>query len=530
MNKNSKTDNFLNLPTKFGIKRYDWLIIGILLFGLLYRVLITWGGNFIFHIDSARDMLDVREMVVLNRPRLIGPTTGIDGFFTGPGWYYLLAIPFIISGGDPYAEVLLMNFFWLVGGIFLLKMMEKHGILAVVVAGSLWVASNYMVLASIYSYNPNPVTFLSPMLIFILAKYLEKGNLKTGLILGFLGAFFWNLEMAFTIFLPFIIVLGIILTKRFKYFLQKHFWLGVVLAFFSGVIPQILFELRHNFFMSRNLISYLTEQKSHKSTFVFFERVQNSMNTLIEGFNGTLLNQQIIIYLGILLIIFLFLFLIKKRQQIDIQILAAILVAIVPFIGFSIFPIVIRLWHVGASLAAIIFLIAVAIGKMERIKPKGNLIALGVSIVIIVFCIINLDLSKRLDINRPSADPSWFKNEITAIDYAYQQAKGKNFKAYVYSPGIIDLPYQYNFWWYGQQKYGYLPKDYAYLPNQPPYINQKERYSNGKTPPDSGLIVLIKEPGNPKLEDLWKNNFTSFKLLKSENTGPLRVEVRDETK
>src|ERR1700730_13842609 len=59
------------------------LILGLLVFGLIYHILLTWGGNFIFHIDSARDMLDVREMVVLHHPRLIGPTAGIDGLFSG---------------------------------------------------------------------------------------------------------------------------------------------------------------------------------------------------------------------------------------------------------------------------------------------------------------------------------------------------------------------------------------------------------------------------------------------------------------
>src|SRR5258708_35186231 len=127
------------------IKKINLLIILVLSLGLFYRLLVTWGGNFIFHFDSARDILDVREMIVLHHLRLIGPTSGIDGLFTGPGWYYLLAIPFALSRGDPYAAVLMMNVFWLIGGFFLLKMLRQRGVLAVLTGGVLWIASNYIV-------------------------------------------------------------------------------------------------------------------------------------------------------------------------------------------------------------------------------------------------------------------------------------------------------------------------------------------------------------------------------------------------
>src|SRR5574337_631129 len=97
------------------------IIFVILLIGLIYKLLITRDGNFIFNMDNARDMVDVREMVVLHKLRLTGPTSGIEGFYNGPGWYYLLAIPFVLTGGSPYAEVILMITLWLIGGYFLLK-------------------------------------------------------------------------------------------------------------------------------------------------------------------------------------------------------------------------------------------------------------------------------------------------------------------------------------------------------------------------------------------------------------------------
>jgi len=510
-------------------KIMTWLIWGLLIFGVSYHILLTLGGNFIFHIDSARDMIDVREMVVLHHFRLIGPTAGIDGLFTGPGWYYLMAIPFVLSGGDPFSEVLLMDVFWFIGGYFLLKMLRPRGILAVITAGALWITSGYVVLVTLFAYSPNPVVLMAPLIIFLLAKYIDQGTMKSALFLGFLGAFFWNLEMAFAGFMPFIIVLAIILAKKWRYLLSKHFWLGVAGPFLLGLLPQFLFEIRHNFFMTRSLFVYVTEQKSSHSTFSLIDRTMKSYQTFLEGFRGTFFNQPGLIGVAILVMIFLLYVLIfRKKGHFDSQILVAILLLVVPFIGFCIFPLVIQLWHIEPALVGLIFLTAISLGEMEKITHFGKWLGVLVTAIILVFSLGHLELGKNFNLNRPTDDPSEYKNEIAAIDYAYNQAQGKNFKAYVYSPGILDLPYQYNFWWYGQKKYGYAPIDYAYLPNQPEYIKDKARLPNKLASGNSGLVILIKEPGYPAREDLWKNSFTSLPTLKTATIGPLSVEVKRE--
>src|SRR5260370_9955451 len=102
-------------------KRMKMLIYSLLLLGTLYRLILTFDNNFFFTMDNARDMVDVREMVVLKKPRLVGPTSAIEGVYDGPLWYYLLAVPFILSGGDPYSSIILHVLLWFIFGIFLLK-------------------------------------------------------------------------------------------------------------------------------------------------------------------------------------------------------------------------------------------------------------------------------------------------------------------------------------------------------------------------------------------------------------------------
>ena len=139
------------------------LIVIILITGVLFRLALTANGNFLFHMDSARDMVDVREMVILKKIRLIGPTSAIDGLFSGPAWYYLLSVPFILSGGDPYAAILMQIILWAIGGFFLLKLVSSWGKWLIVPIGFIWIASNHIVLTSFYAFNPTPVMLLSPL-------------------------------------------------------------------------------------------------------------------------------------------------------------------------------------------------------------------------------------------------------------------------------------------------------------------------------------------------------------------------------
>ncbi|MBU1031588.1 hypothetical protein KKE03_01545, partial [Patescibacteria group bacterium] len=124
------------------------IIVFILILGIIYRLFLTSGGNFLFNMDNARDMVDVREMVVLGKLRLTGPTSAIEGFYNGPAWYYLLAVPFIISGGDPYASILMEIILWAIGGFFLLKLVKIWSNWLIIPIGAIWVSSNYIVLAN----------------------------------------------------------------------------------------------------------------------------------------------------------------------------------------------------------------------------------------------------------------------------------------------------------------------------------------------------------------------------------------------
>jgi len=49
------------------------------------------------------------------------------------------------------------------------------------------------------------------------------------------------------------------------------------------------------------------------------------------------------------------------------------------------------------------------------------------------------------------------KGKIEALDFIYKDSKGKPFNLLVFSPPIYTYPYDYIIWWYGRQKYNFIP-------------------------------------------------------------------------
>ncbi len=479
------------------------LIIFILIIGVIYRLLLTSNGNFLFNMDNARDMVDVREMVVLGKPRLTGPNSAIEGLFNGPAWYYFLAVPFVISGGDPYASILMEIALWAIGGFFLLKLVSRWGNLLVISIGAIWVASNYVVLTNLYAFNPNPVILLTPLFIYLLVEYLQKGKRIFIILAWFLAGLFFNFEMNFGIFMPIIILASVILTKNIHFLKQKWFWVGVGVFIFT-LLPQLIFDLRHEFLMSKAILKHLGESGSLN----ILTRFQIIFKTFYDSFSATMMNHKL--FSGIILASLLF---VLKKDPVVIVSLSLILV---PFLGYLILPVTVNSWHLGAEMAAGIILVGFLIKRFSFF-----------SIFIIFFALSNMVNFFLHDLGKPNMDPSLFKNEIAAIDYVYKYADGKNFKAYAYLPSVYDYPYQYLFWWYGKKKYDYIPGEYVYSANKPQYIPGQDKFQGVKNN-FSGLVFLIKEPDRNDTRSGWEGEFVNLETIKKEMVGSIEIEVKKE--
>lgn len=500
------------------------VILLILVIGIIFRLFISSQGNFIFNMDNARDAVDVREMVVLKNLRLIGPTTAIDGFYNGPGWYYLLSIPFVLSGGDPYAAILMEIILWAIGGYFLLMLTYRfYGLLAMIAVSSIWLFSNFIILGTQYSFNPNPTLFLTPVFVYFLLRYLETGKLLFSILSWFLVGIFLHFEIVVGIFMPVVIILAIILLKKTNYLKSKNFYWGLV-AYFTTFMPQILFELTHGFFLTKSLLAYRSSSHGIIGQTIF-ERSWSILKSFYDIFLPTLMNFKLFTNLILIILGALCIKALKEKKLVkDNLTLIAMLITLLPLIGLIPLKVELMRWHLNGSVIGAIFLIGWVIYSLQNIK-LGKLFAWLLIGMIVTFSIQNaFDYVRAAE--RGGGGNSHLRVELSAIDYVYRESQGKNFKVYTYLPSVYDWPYQYLFWWHGLKKYGYTPEEYAYAPNKPPYVPGKENLGGGGSPESSGLIYLIKEPDQGGIRHLWENTFRDLELIKSENIGPLIIETR----
>ncbi len=68
-------------------------------------------SHLFFGPEQGRDFLVIRDIVQNHKMTLIGSKTDIDGIFHGPLYYYLAAIPFVFSEGNPLAVSLFFILF-----------------------------------------------------------------------------------------------------------------------------------------------------------------------------------------------------------------------------------------------------------------------------------------------------------------------------------------------------------------------------------------------------------------------------------
>ena len=501
-------------------------ILIILLLGVVFRLILSSNGNFIFNMDNARDMVDVREMVTSGKLRLIGPTSAIAGFYNGPSWYFLLAIPFFISGGDPYASILMEIALWAIGGFFLLKLVSKWGSPAVVLVGSIWIASNFILLASQYAFNPNPIIFLTPVLIYLLDRFLQKEEVWISILLWLLAGMFLHFEMAAGIFMPLMIIAATFLLNR-KLFKIRSFWIGVIFYVLT-LLPQIFFDLKHNFIMTKSILTFLSEAEGKGQVINPLNRFRLIATSFYDTILPTFMNFEVFAK-GAILLFFVtwFLQLKKGLKKIDRLFLLSSLLIIISFLGFVILPITVNRWHLDAVVVSSVLVAGFLLKTLLDSGRFGKVVGYLSLVSLILFSLHNIK-NYLNDLKLPNMDPANFQNEKASIDYVYGKAEGKNFKVYTYLPSVYDYPYQYLFWWRGLKKYGYVPEDYSYAPGKPQYISGKEKLLPGFNPPSSGLVFLIKQPDQEGRRHLWENTFKGMDLISQEKIGPNIIEIRKE--
>jgi 4-amino-4-deoxy-L-arabinose transferase-like glycosyltransferase len=413
-----------------------------------------------FYYDQGRDALKVQEILALKDLPMVGPTTGIAGLFLGPFWFYLLAPFYWLGRGSP---VLAANFISLfdVGAVFLIYWIGKEfyqrkvGLLAAL----FWGFSYYLVFSGRWLSNPSPVPFFTLLLILGLGQLLIQKKEKALILIAISLAICLQLEMASAVFfLPVLLVLGFLFRPKIKQ--RKYLWISLSL-FFAFLIPQILFEIKNHFPMTKSFFLFnkgeinTASQKTWTWPNLHFlkERILAYQKIL---FSKLEVNPKIgTKFLSILWLTYMIWLVVKqflakkdKRQPMDTILLV-----------FLFLPLFFLLFFVGnygqlydyyltGFFPAFIFLFALFVNFFFKKILYWPIAAL----IIIWFLSSNLLFLKHyLSSGVDGPKNISLGNQIQAIDWIYKQAGEEKFNVAVYVPPVIPYAYDYLFPWYGRR-------------------------------------------------------------------------------
>lgn len=245
-------------------KTHIWLLL-ILLLTLFLRTFRA--ADFLgFWFDQGRDALEIWNFTHGRRPPfLVGPTTGIEGIFLGPFYYYLITPPYLLGQGNPIYPAVWLALITTFAVFLLYKIgtdffSPRVGLLAAFLYGFSHQFVNYNRWLS----NPTALPLFSLLCIWILLHLIHQSkSLYLWPILGLALGLGLQLEAASAIFFLPATLLIIYVYRRHIHFSHKTLFLSS--AFFGlTLVPQLAFDFRHDHLLLNSFQKFLLAEKSFR--------------------------------------------------------------------------------------------------------------------------------------------------------------------------------------------------------------------------------------------------------------------------
>lgn len=286
--------------------RNHWALIAILILGAVLR-LINLESQVTFLGDQGRDARIMRDLILLRDLPAIGPPTSIGQIYSGPFFYYLMAPFLLLSGLNPvgpaYGTVLLSILGLLAIYIITAKLYHRGVALCVVVLMTTsWINITY----SRFSWNPNLMPYFSFLTI---AAYLylhqKPQSIYRGILLGVAAGLSLQLHyLSGFITLGLLVLHGIQLLRS----TQKKEIAVSFLAIAGGGIavmsPLLLFELKHSFLNTNNLITLFSHMAQSEGGPSYFSELNTTITQVVLYITQTTLSPLIahVLFWGVLIL------------------------------------------------------------------------------------------------------------------------------------------------------------------------------------------------------------------------------------
>src|SRR3989344_30798 len=277
-----------------------------------------------------------------------------------------------------------------------------------------------------FVWNSNPSTLFILLSCLFVYLGMKKKN-KYIFLSSFFAGFVYNFQFAVSIPLSISIILLYVFVAKIR---EIKKYLILFSGFFIAFLPMLLFEIRHGFMGIKGFAVYLFGPKEAGASFLPSQRIiVDHLSSFFKEKNSDLRK-----FIGFLLLLFP-----------------------VHFLVFLFFRNAVWVYYLIALNIVYILLFSYSIASAFK---RNNKI---IKIFYVVFLLFVLIRALPMLVNvfnydiRDYGGTAKIKGKTDAIDFIYNDANGKKFSLFIFSPPIYTYPYDYILWWHAGGKFGYMP-------------------------------------------------------------------------
>ncbi len=233
------------------LSRLNWLLIIVVLisaFLRLYRI----GDYMEFLGDQGRDVVIIRDFLKHGNLFFIGPQTSIGNMYLGPFYYYLIAPALLLTNFSPIGPAIFVTLLSILTTFLIYKITAKYfddktGL----IASFLFAISPVVIKYSNFSWNPN----IMPLFALLFIYFIDQKKYVYATL-----AFIMCLNSHYLALLLLFPAIYIILLD-YKKFNLKNYILPIII-FLLSLIPQLLFDLKHDGQNIKALTTFFTQRET----------------------------------------------------------------------------------------------------------------------------------------------------------------------------------------------------------------------------------------------------------------------------
>lgn len=436
-----KIRDLVSLNFNYSILILLVIIIGLFLFLRIYSVL---QETVPYTFDQGRDFMAARNIIVNRDIMLIGPTTGAQGIFHGVWWYYLLAIPFIITSGSVTAYYYFFALFTLAqAGLLYLFIKREMSPLLGLFAFAILATSPYFISMSVFPISSISVFPALLLCMYGLYEYFRTRKHMYAFLIGLGAGLVLEGEIPFGLFLLPAIVLALLLSKNLKEFVIKPRRLAfTALGFFIAVSLRIVSEVKHSFLQTKAFLALPGRARELDQTFI--EVFSSRVKLFLDYFNGLVQDDLRPLLWVISIASVIGYFLGYKKLKVHEKKFAFVMWLIVIFLfALTLFytknPFYVN-YYEGIQY---LFLVLVIVGLYALSKYDKTFVAILVSASVGFLIAHGIFLSVRMAGFTGTPPNIGLRMHTTAVEYVYEQTNGENFCLRIYTPPVIPHTYAY---------------------------------------------------------------------------------------